>query len=183
MLLLSSPGRAAPLPRSTTGGNALPSARRHLFTRAAPPSPLRTARSWLTSTLLVVGGVFFVAYYLDSRSAIHRWVAIPLLKASLDPEAAQKLAIDMLASGIAPQDLHEELDEHWLATELFGKPLKNPIGLAAGFDKQGQAIDGLFKLGFGIVEVGSVTPEPQVSVSRPDFSAPLLPGGSRRQPV
>ena len=41
--------------------------------------------------------------------------------------------------------------------------LKNPVGMAAGLDKDGEAIDGLFDLGFGYVEVGSVTPEPQVS--------------------
>ena len=40
--------------------------------------------------------------------------------------------------------------------------LANPIGIGAGFDKDGQAIDGLFDLGFGYVEIGSVTPEPQV---------------------
>jgi dihydroorotate dehydrogenase len=40
--------------------------------------------------------------------------------------------------------------------------LKNPVGMAAGLDKDGEAIDGLFDLGFGYVEVGSVTPEPQV---------------------
>lgn len=39
----------------------------------------------------------------------------------------------------------------------------NPVGIAAGFDKDGQAIDGLFDIGFGYVEIGSVTPEPQVS--------------------
>lgn len=43
--------------------------------------------------------------------------------------------------------------------------LKNPVGIAAGFDKDAEAIDGLFDLGFGYVEVGSVTPEPQVCVS------------------
>lgn len=51
-----------------------------------------------------------------------------------------------------------------MTTQIFGKELSNPIGLAAGFDKQAEAIDGLFNLGFGIVEVGSVTPEPQVSL-------------------
>lgn len=43
--------------------------------------------------------------------------------------------------------------------------LDNPIGIAAGFDKDGEAIDGLFDLGFGYVEIGSVTPEPQVRPS------------------
>lgn len=40
--------------------------------------------------------------------------------------------------------------------------LNNPVGMAAGLDKDAEAIDGLFDLGFGYVEVGSVTPEPQV---------------------
>lgn len=40
--------------------------------------------------------------------------------------------------------------------------LSNPVGMAAGLDKDAEAIDGLFDLGFGYVEVGSVTPEPQV---------------------
>ena len=46
--------------------------------------------------------------------------------------------------------------------KVFGMKLANPIGIGAGFDKDGQAIDGLFDLGFGYVEIGSVTPEPQV---------------------
>jgi dihydroorotate dehydrogenase len=46
----------------------------------------------------------------------------------------------------------------------------NPVGIGAGFDKDGQAIDGLFDLGFGYVEIGSVTPEPQVGPPAPLFS-------------
>lgn len=46
---------------------------------------------------------------------------------------------------------------------MWGKTLQNPIGLAAGFDKNGEAIDAMFGLGYGSVEIGSVTPEPQVS--------------------
>jgi hypothetical protein len=48
----------------------------------------------------------------------------------------------------------------------------NPVGLAAGFDKDGEAIDGLFDLGFGYVEIGSVTPEPQVSGAETGLSSP-----------
>jgi len=44
---------------------------------------------------------------------------------------------------------------------------RSPIGLAAGFDKHGEAVDGMMKLGFGFVEVGSVTPEPQDGNTRP----------------
>ena len=44
---------------------------------------------------------------------------------------------------------------------MFNKSFKNPIGLAAGFDKDAEAVNGLAKVGFGFVEVGSVTPKPQ----------------------
>ncbi|KDN50839.1 hypothetical protein K437DRAFT_233471 [Tilletiaria anomala UBC 951] len=141
-----------------------PSSSRTLFTRRGSPSRLRSA---LTTTVLVVGGVFFAAYYVDSRSAIHRWVTIPFLKATTDPETAQKLAIRLCASGIAPRDLIE--DDDVLKAEIFGKKLSNPIGLAAGFDKQAEAIDGLLDLGFGIVEIGSVTPEPQPGNPQPRY--------------
>ena len=49
-----------------------------------------------------------------------------------------------------------------LSAQLWGRRFSNPVGLAAGFDKHAEAIDGLFDLGFGYVEIGSVTPEPQV---------------------
>lgn len=52
-----------------------------------------------------------------------------------------------------------------LIPQIFGLPVSNPVGMAAGFDKDAEAIDGLFDLGFGYVEVGSVTPEPQVGTS------------------
>jgi len=45
---------------------------------------------------------------------------------------------------------------------MFGKTLSNPLVLAAGFDKHAEAIEDFFDLGFGAVEVGSVTPQPQV---------------------
>ena len=139
---------------------------RSLFSRA-PPSPLTRVRQLTYLLLTLAGGTLAVAYYLDSRSAIHRWVAIPILKATTDPETAQKLAIKMLESGLAPRDLGT--DDPVLKTELFGKPISNPIGLAAGFDKQAQGIDGLLNLGFGFIEVGSVTPEPQPGNPQPRY--------------
>ncbi|XP_050717303.1 dihydroorotate dehydrogenase (quinone), mitochondrial-like isoform X2 [Eriocheir sinensis] len=50
---------------------------------------------------------------------------------------------------------------------LFNMNFKTPIGLAAGFDKHGEAVEGLWKMGFGFVEVGSVTPEPQPGNPQP----------------
>ena len=54
-----------------------------------------------------------------------------------------------------------------LQTEVFGKFFENPIGLAAGFDKNAEAIPGLFDLGFGFVELGTVTPMPQKGNDKP----------------
>lgn len=50
---------------------------------------------------------------------------------------------------------------------VLGHKFRNPVGIAAGFDKHGEAVDGLYKLGFGFVEVGSVTPQPQDGNPRP----------------
>ncbi|CEH14777.1 dihydroorotate dehydrogenase [Ceraceosorus bombacis] len=123
--------------------------------------------SLLKWTLIILGGSYVVAYHLDSRSAIHRWVAIPVLQLIASPEEAQKLAIKLLSMGVMPRDLGT--DDEVLKVELFGKQLSNPIGLAAGFDKQGEAIDGLLNLGWGMVEIGSVTPLAQPGNDLPRY--------------
>lgn len=56
---------------------------------------------------------------------------------------------------------------HPKESHLFNLNFKTPIGLAAGFDKHGEAVEGLWKMGFGFVEVGSVTPEPQPGNPQP----------------
>lgn len=104
-------------------------------------------------------------YYLDSRAAVHRYLITPIIRHALDPETGHKLAVSVLESGFAPRDMFPDDDR--LKTELWGQSLSNPIGLAAGFDKDGRAIDGLFNLGFGWVEIGSVTPKPQPGNPRP----------------
>lgn len=52
-------------------------------------------------------------------------------------------------------------------TEVWGLNFKNPIGIAAGFDKHGEAIKSLYDIGFGFVEIGSVTPLPQPGNNKP----------------
>ena len=59
------------------------------------------------------------------------------------------------------------MDDHVLATTVFGFRFSNPVGLAAGFDKHAEAVDGLMDTGFGFVEIGSVTPEPQEGNPKP----------------
>ncbi|KAJ9104610.1 hypothetical protein QFC21_002108 [Naganishia friedmannii] len=110
-----------------------------------------------------------LAYVYDSRSAVHEHVAMPVLRTLTDAETSHKLAVKMLAmsSWVRPKD--RGIDAESIRTELFGLPLNNPVGLAAGFDKDAQAVDGLFDLGFAYVEVGSVTPEPQPGNPQPRF--------------
>lgn len=83
----------------------------------------------------------------------------------LDAETAHNAAIWALHNKLVP-NLNEQ-DSPVLATEVFGLKFKNPIGMAAGFDKNARAVDGLFKLGFGAVEVGTVTPKPQYGNPKP----------------
>lgn len=52
-------------------------------------------------------------------------------------------------------------------TKVWNRDFKNPIGLAAGFDKNGEAIDGLSKFGFGFIEIGTITPKPQQGNEKP----------------
>src|SRR5476649_2392151 len=83
----------------------------------------------------------------------------------LDAEAAHGLAIRALKSGLVPRD--RKLDDPRLGVELWGRRLSNPIGLAAGFDKNAEVPDAMLRIGFGLVEIGSVTPRPQAGNPRP----------------
>jgi len=86
---------------------------------------------------------------------------------TLDPEAAHDLAIKSLKFNFMPKNFFQVEDEEMLSTELFKKKLKNPIGLAAGFDKSAEVYNSLFKLGFGFVEVGTITPKRQFGNPKP----------------
>ncbi len=83
----------------------------------------------------------------------------------IDPETAHRLTIRALALGCGPRAAGG--DDPVLATELFGHKVPNPIGLAAGFDKNAEVPDEMLAAGFGLVEVGSVTPLPQAGNPRP----------------
>jgi len=86
---------------------------------------------------------------------------------SLDPETAHDLAIKTLKINPFPSKMFEVEDEQMLKIELLGKNFPNPVGLAAGFDKSAEAYNPLLKLGFGFVEVGTVTPLKQFGNSKP----------------
>lgn len=82
----------------------------------------------------------------------------------LEPETAHRLAIRALATFPLPRPV---ADDPILRTKVAGLTLPNPVGLAAGLDKNGEALKGLSRLGFGFVECGSVTPLPQAGNPRP----------------
>ncbi|WP_020173343.1 quinone-dependent dihydroorotate dehydrogenase [Methyloferula stellata] len=95
-------------------------------------------------------------------SRLAKW-ARPLLF-RLDPETAHHLTIAALQIAPLPKSVPEDPR---LSVEAFGLSFSNPLGLAAGFDKNAQVPDRMARLGFGFVEVGTVTPRPQAGNPRP----------------
>ena len=88
----------------------------------------------------------------------------PLLRA-LPPEAAHRLTLAALAAGLAGRP--PEPDPPILAQRLWSRDFPNPIGIAAGFDKDARVPDALLRLGFGFAEIGTVTPRPQPGNPKP----------------
>ncbi|EED88598.1 hypothetical protein THAPSDRAFT_264316, partial [Thalassiosira pseudonana CCMP1335] len=88
-------------------------------------------------------------------------VVTPLGRRLFSPENAHHLALEVVRLGLAPRGR--------IGSDGQGRKLifDSPIGLAAGFDKNGEAIEGLFDLGFSYVEIGSVTPLPQPGNAKP----------------
>jgi dihydroorotate dehydrogenase len=89
-------------------------------------------------------------------------LALPLLR-RMDAEAAHALTIRALAAMPSAPAMHDP----GLAVRAFGLNFPNPLGMAAGFDKNAEAPDALLSLGFGFVEIGTVTPRPQPGNPRP----------------
>ncbi len=84
----------------------------------------------------------------------------------MDAETAHEIGIKALAKGLA-RPFAQRNDFPALSTERFGLKFDNPLGIAAGFDKNGIAVNQLASLGFGFVEVGTVTFEPQTGNEKP----------------
>ncbi|CDJ49167.1 hypothetical protein EBH_0058020 [Eimeria brunetti] len=82
-----------------------------------------------------------------------------------DPETAHHFVMWLAAKGYLPYDL--ERDDPELSVNIKGVTFHTPVGLAAGFDKDAQAPLGFCKMGFGFVEVGTVTPKPQPGNPKP----------------
>src|SRR5205809_1948887 len=130
---------SAPLRPSAVGSRAMD--------KAAPPGRARSAR---------IPGAHGVIGLLEP-------LVRPLLRL-LDAEDAHRLAVLALK---LPPFVKLTADDPRLAVRAFGLNFPNPVGMAAGFDKHAEAPDALLRLGFGFVEVGTVTPLPQAGNERP----------------
>ncbi|XP_064118696.1 dihydroorotate dehydrogenase (quinone), mitochondrial-like isoform X2 [Macrobrachium nipponense] len=115
--------------------------------------------------LTVGGGVTFVGIniYMQNEKFYETWV-MPVFR-RLDPETAHNMAVMAAKYHLVPKTKIK--DSKLLESQVFDMKFKTPIGLAAGFDKNGEAVEGLFKMGFSFVEVGSITPLPQPGNPKP----------------
>ncbi|KAM5138068.1 dihydroorotate dehydrogenase (quinone), mitochondrial [Mantella aurantiaca] len=112
------------------------------------------------------GGLLFTSYL--TAKGDERFYAeqlMPMLQKIISPEQAHTLSIRFAALGLLPRCTQTESQR--LEVNVLGCKFRNPVGLAAGFDKHAEAVDGLFTIGFGFVEVGSVTPDPQDGNPKP----------------
>jgi dihydroorotate dehydrogenase len=144
---------------------------------------LQTAKRRLVTTAVggvVVVGVVEYATQLPSQGraspTYHKAandIGTPLLRRILGPEEAHKVAIHIAKAGWAPRHLPSAAEQTLQVQQsIFPKHhntvvFPNPIGLAAGFDKDGQVIQPLMDMGFGAVEIGSVTLQPQPGNPKP----------------
>lgn len=102
--------------------------------------------------------------FLEARLFDYYAWAGPIIR-KLEPERAHRLTIGALRAGLVPRAA--PVTESILSTNVWSLRFQNPIGLAAGFDKNAEAPDAMLELGFGFVEVGTVTPRAQSGNPRP----------------
>ncbi|CAO4360833.1 unnamed protein product [Caenorhabditis nigoni] len=105
---------------------------------------------------------------LYGSETFYKKAVMPMVHKFVDGEDSHRWAVRAASWGLLPRFGWNKKEYPELKCELFGREFKNPIGLAAGFDKDGQAITQLAKnSGFGLIEIGSVTPIPQPGNNRP----------------
>uniref|UniRef100_H2ZBR5 Dihydroorotate dehydrogenase (quinone), mitochondrial n=1 Tax=Ciona savignyi TaxID=51511 RepID=H2ZBR5_CIOSA len=119
-----------------------------------------------SAALLLGGASVFCGYETyQGNEKFYSNILMPTVHALFGPEMAHNLAIKALSYGVVPKKQKQEFDR--LPCKVFGLEFSNPVGIAAGFDKHVEAVGGLNKLGFGFVEVGSITPLPQDGNDKP----------------
>ncbi|XP_053696913.1 dihydroorotate dehydrogenase (quinone), mitochondrial-like [Sabethes cyaneus] len=125
-------------------------------------SIMNPVRSLLKVTALGAA-TFSITCLYKGNERFYENIFMPIVRLA-PPETAHHLAVFGLKLGLIRPGYQ---DPGVLRTQLMNMVLRNPVGIAAGFDKHGEAVCGLHLLGFGFVEVGSVTPQPQPGHSRP----------------
>lgn len=116
-----------------------PSVAQRTYTTARPASRLPSA---IRTTIYATSAVALLAYYYDSRSLIHEHVLMPAIRACTDAEMSHKLAVELLSLGSWARPKDKGVDGESVRAEMWGKEVRNPVGVAAGFDKDARAIDG-----------------------------------------
>lgn len=117
--------------------------------RLSSKEKLKSLFTVTSSAVALFGGISLY----QGNERFYSDVAIPLVQL-IDPETAHKLAVKTLKYGLVPRQKAE--DPSLLRTAVLGLQFKNSIGMAAGFDKQGEAVEGLRKIGFSFVEIGNI---------------------------
>ncbi|TRZ00919.1 hypothetical protein DNTS_007794, partial [Danionella cerebrum] len=112
------------------------------------------------------GSALFMGYLTASGDeSFYANTLMPVLQRLVGAETAHVMAVRLIALGFVPHNSYK--DSSFLEVNVMGRKFLNPVGMAAGFDKHGEAVDGLFRLGFGFVEVGTVTPKAQDGNPKP----------------
>ncbi|KTG42032.1 hypothetical protein cypCar_00021757 [Cyprinus carpio] len=112
------------------------------------------------------GSALFLGYLTASGDErFYASALMPVLQRFVGAETAHVMAVRAIGHGLVPYNSYK--DPASLEVHVMGQKFQNPVGLAAGFDKHGEAVDGLYRLGFGFVEVGTVTPKAQDGNPKP----------------
>ncbi|CAD6261768.1 unnamed protein product [Miscanthus lutarioriparius] len=138
--------------------------------KKVPPPPRKGRLLTGAMIALAIGGGAYVSTADEGKFCGWLFKSTELVNplfALLDAEFAHSLAVKAASHGFVPRE--KRPDPPVLGLEVWGRKFANPIGLAAGFDKNAEAVEGLLGMGFGFVEVGSVTPLPQEEIPSLNF--------------
>lgn len=127
--------------------------------RASTPNKFRSLLKVSTLAVTVFSGISLY----KGNERFYEDIFMPIVR-MVPPELAHRLAVLGLKMEVIRPSYK---DPEVLRTRFLSRTLDNPVGIAAGFDKHGEAIKGLERLGFGFVEIGSVTPQPQPGNPKP----------------
>jgi len=117
--------------------------------------------------VLLSGGILYAGTELYYGSENLYKMTLPIAQKYIDGEQSHQFAVKMAKYGLLPRAGYNLKEYDTLKTNVFGRDFINPVGLAAGFDKDGEAVQNLRKCGFGFIEIGSITPRPQEGNPKP----------------